>query len=245
MLDISNKLHAMVDEFVSNLSSQCGTLVSNASNHALMYAAQDSGPEADVVPRSSNRSPTEVLNGLRRPNGTQIVDYNHNEDKSHVEHGKSNLQEGNTSSRDEGISSRTVKDMRNISASLEGTGRLNGVRSVHTIFDEFLSHDEVKHKRRKNGMASKGKSLQNVEVLSSDHSSDECLRGHIQFPKKTLRKQNSTKRRSGMQTACHPISMHTTLRDLVRAHISCHTATRRTSTAMTKEVLLLTTPLPS
>ena len=198
MLDISNKLHAMVDEFVSNLSSQCSSLAHNVSNHALMYAARDSGPDAAVVPRSSNRSPTEVLNGLRRPNDSQAVDYNHNIDKSHGEHDQSHMQEGNTRSRDEGTSSRIVKDMKHISASLEGIERPNGVRSVHTVSDAFLSHDEVKHRRSKNDMATKGKSLQNVEVLSSDHSSDECLRPRIKFPKKTLRKQNNGKRGSGM-----------------------------------------------
>jgi hypothetical protein len=45
MLDISNKLHALVDEFVSNLSSECDSLTHNVSAQAYMYDEQDSPTE--------------------------------------------------------------------------------------------------------------------------------------------------------------------------------------------------------
>jgi hypothetical protein len=45
MLDISNKLHAMVDEFVSSLSSECDTLANNVSALPHLYVPNDSGPE--------------------------------------------------------------------------------------------------------------------------------------------------------------------------------------------------------
>ena len=110
-----------------------------------------------------------------------------------MEHVQTRMQEGNTRSRDEGTSSRPVKDMKHKSASVDGNTRPNSVRSVHTVSDEFISQDEVKHRRSKNAMGTKGKFMQDVEVLSSDHSSDESLREHIQFPNKLLRKQSSTK----------------------------------------------------
>lgn len=74
MLDISNKLHAMVDEFVSNLSSECGSLANNVSGQRNLYVPHDTGPEEATAPRLSNRTTSKVLNGLRRPCGSQAMD---------------------------------------------------------------------------------------------------------------------------------------------------------------------------
>lgn len=41
MLDISNKLHALVDEFVSHLSSECDSLANTVSTEALKYVTHD------------------------------------------------------------------------------------------------------------------------------------------------------------------------------------------------------------
>jgi hypothetical protein len=109
MLDISNKLHALVDEFVSNLSSECDSLANNVSAQAHMYLAHDSAPEAAKAPRQSNRTATEVLNGLKRPSGIRLMDSNHREGKSHMERAKVNLKEENSRSRDGGRSSQPVE----------------------------------------------------------------------------------------------------------------------------------------
>ena len=111
-----------------------------------------------------------------------------------MEHGKSHLQDGNTRSKDEGTSSRILKDTKHKSGLLEGNERPNSVKSVHTVSDQFLS--KVKHRRSKNDMGTKGKFMENVEVLSSDHSSDDSLQRHLQFPPKMLRKQSTTKPRN-------------------------------------------------
>lgn len=91
MLDISNRLHALVDKFVSNLSSECGSLTNNTSNEAHMYVAHDSAIEDGQTQRQSNRTTSEVLNGLRRPSGTPSTSSHHREGKSHVQHVKPNM----------------------------------------------------------------------------------------------------------------------------------------------------------
>ena len=56
MLDISNKLHAMVDEFVSNLTSQCQSLVHNVPAEGHKNVAHDSRAEETAIARPSNRT---------------------------------------------------------------------------------------------------------------------------------------------------------------------------------------------
>lgn len=120
MFDISNKLHAMVDEFVFNLSSECDSLVNNMSAQGHKHVAHDSGPDAARAPRPSNRTTMEVLNELRRPSESQVMDYPNRERKSHVENGKSNLSEGAKKSSHNGRSSRQLQELSSKSASLEG-----------------------------------------------------------------------------------------------------------------------------
>lgn len=196
MIDISNKLHAMVDEFVSNLSSECVTLAHNVSNHGHMYVARVSGPNAVAAPRSSNRTTSEVLSGLRRPPGSQAVDYNNSQELTCLDQTKSNLQEGLTRCKEVVGSSRNLKDMKHRSGEMEPVKRPNGVRSVHSVSPKSLPRDEVKHRRRSNDKGRKGKCMETVELLSSDNSSDEGHRRHIRVPQKLLRKPSSTKTRN-------------------------------------------------
>ena len=118
MLDISNKLHALVDEFVSNLSLECDSLANNISAH--MYVAHDSALEVVKTLRPSNRTTSEVLNGLKKPSGTHLTNSHHREDKSHVQHAKSNLKARNNRSKDEGRSLRYVKATKSKSGALQG-----------------------------------------------------------------------------------------------------------------------------
>lgn len=134
MLDISNKLHALVDEFVNNLSSECDNLANNVSAQAHMYLVHDLANEAANVPRPGNRTAAEVLSGLKRPSAVHVLDTQHRGEKSPLNHAKASLKEGNRRRRD-------------------------GVRGSQT-----------------------------VELLSSDHSSDDCRRPLPKFSKKIVGK---------------------------------------------------------
>ena len=150
MLDISNKLHAMVDEFVSNLSSECDSLAHTASAQAATYLAHDSAAELPKASRPSNRTATEVLNGLRRPSKTPSADSHHRGGKSHVEHAKANSKEVNFKNKD-------------------------GGRSSHL-----------------------------VQLLSSDHSSDDARPPPIKFSKKALPKRHVSKVRKSSSRGSSP-----------------------------------------
>ena len=91
MLDISNKLHAMVDEFVSNLSSECGNLVNNIGSEAHQIGTPGSAPADPKAQRPSNRTTSEVLSGLKRPSITPPASSHHRDGKSHVQHANSAL----------------------------------------------------------------------------------------------------------------------------------------------------------
>ena len=130
MLDISNKLHALVDEFVSILSSECDSLANNVSAQAHLYLARDNAPETTRAPRPSNRTALEVLNGLKRPTDNHVSDPVLREGKLNMEHAKAKSKEGNSRSEDGGRSS------------------------------------------------------QPYELLSSDHSSEDCRRPSTKFPRK-------------------------------------------------------------
>ena len=173
MLDISNKLHAMVDEFVSNLSSECDSLANNVSSQAQMYAAHDNGAEVAKAPRLSNRTTTEVLIGLRRPTGSTAMGHHNKEGRPRMEQVKSNHQEGSKKIMDGGRSSRHTQDTKTRSASLERVDKKNAFKSDHI---------------------SKGKIVHTVEVLSSDHSSDVSLRPTLKSSKELRGKQNCKKR---------------------------------------------------
>ena len=200
MRDISNKLHALVDEFVSNLSSECDSLANNISSQPSKYVPHRSGAEAAKAYRSGNRTTTEVLNGLRRPVGNPLMDKHHREGKPHVQHDKLNSTSFNTRNREEGRVVRRMRDTLHSSASLEGTNTPDDVRSLDIGSEYTLSRDETLRGRGKAEMAAIGKIMQSIEILSSDQSSDDCLLTSMKYSKNKKVKQNSTSiRNSGLR----------------------------------------------
>ena len=195
MRDISNKLHALVDEFVSNLSSECDSLAHNISSQASKYVAHASGAEAAKAakgPRLSNRSTTEVLNQLRRPSVVTSLDKHRREGKSHVEHGNLKRTSGNTNSIEEARFVRRMRETKHSSASLEGTDTPDEDKSFDIGSEDSLSRDETLRGRGSADMAAIGKTMQTIEILSSDQSSDDCLLTSMKHPKKKMVKQNSS-----------------------------------------------------
>ena len=118
MLDMSNKLHAMVDEFVNSLTSVHETLANNASTEAHLYVARDRAVADAQTQRQSNRTTSEVLNGLKRPSSTPSSSSHHDPGKLHVEHVKLNLQARNNRLREEGKNLRHIKDKKAKTAAL-------------------------------------------------------------------------------------------------------------------------------
>lgn len=166
MLDISNKLHALVDEFVSNLSSECDSLANDVSARVHMYLAHDPKPEVAPTPRQGNRTATEVLNGLKRPSGGHLTDYLHGEGKSHMEKPKANLKQRHSS-------------------------RLDG-----------------------------GRPSQPVELLSSDHSSDDSPPPTIKISKKQTGNQRARKVRNSSSRGSSPgIYIDSPLRSPESSHV--------------------------
>lgn len=184
MADIGNKLHAMVDEFVNNLSTQCDSLVNNVSTQSHMFVARTSGPDVAKAPRSSNRTTTQVLDGLRRPSSSPTVSYNPREGSSQLEPRKSSLQLGKTISRDGGRHSNVAKAMTSKNSRAERGGLHGDVASVHDSGDNITPSAGRKHGRSHNSMSMKGRSMPTVELLSSDHSSDGSIRENIKVTKK-------------------------------------------------------------
>lgn len=176
MIDISNKLHAMVDEFVSNLSSECNSLANNISSQTQLYATLDNGPESVSATRSSNRTTTEVLNGLRRPHGDHSGDIQDREGELQMLNGTPNLRGRNTRDR-EGRLVRHVRDKKPRRLTLEGTVIENDATSVEIDSENNLSADEPQRGRGPDGMDA-------IHILSSDPSSDEWLRTKKKYSKK-------------------------------------------------------------
>ena len=187
MVDISNKLHAMVDEFVSNLTSECDSLVNNVSGQGNKSVAHDSGTEGPRAGRPSNRTTLEVLRGLTRPSESQVMD------KPHIDRGKSNNVDGIKRPRDNGRSSRQVNELRSKSASSPGVDHKEENRSADLVIDNIVAKAEVKQRFPAKDNAAKGKFLHTVEILSSDNSSDDCLIPLLKSAKKKVVKQSSTK----------------------------------------------------
>lgn len=179
MLDISNKLHALVDEFVSNLSSECDSLAHNVSAQARIYVEHDSAAEATQGPKPNNRTASEVLHGLKRPSASQVVDLNHREGKSPTDHTKPNFQDRKSRGRDSPRTSRHMKDMKPGSASLS-----ESTRHADSVFDDLLLIDDDNIGLGMNARAGKGKIPQAYELLSSDHSSDDTLKPTAKISKK-------------------------------------------------------------
>jgi hypothetical protein len=192
MRDISNKLHALVDEFVSNLSSECDSLVNNISSQASKYAPHASGAEVAKAPRSSNRNTSEVLNGLRRPAGNHFTDKHHQEGKSHVEQEKLKSTSGSTIQISDSRFVRRMRDTELSSALLEGTDTPNDLTSPEIGSKYTLSRDETLRGHGKADTATIGKIMHAIEILSSDQSFDDCLLTSMKSTKTKKVKHNST-----------------------------------------------------
>ena len=192
MRDISNKLHAMVDEFVSNLSTECVTLAHKISTNASKYVPHLSGAHDAPAARSSNRTTTEVLNGLRRPSENPLVDNDHQEGKTHLDHAKLKSKEGNTRNRDKTRLDRRTRDKKHPSECWDGTDTADDMRFVGIGSEYILSRDEPVRGRGKADTSAIGQRRQTIELLSSDQSSDDCLLTSLKYNKYKTPKQRST-----------------------------------------------------
>ena len=208
MLDISNKLHALVDEFVSTLSSECDSLAHNISGQAQMYVAHDIGATATTTPRQSNRTTSEVLNGLRCPDGINSMDNLLSQVQSPVEHASRDITGGTLRNRDGGMNVRPVRDMEPSSSTLEGTDSQNDVRSVDYDSPCKLSADEAMHGFGTHDLAAIGKFMDAIDILSSETSSDDSLRALLKYSKQKTQKHSGTKIRK-TYTRGHPPMPHT------------------------------------
>ena len=195
MLDISNKLHALVDEFVSNLTSECDSLANNASTEAHMHVAHDSAIVDGQTHRPSNRTTAEVLNGLRRPSGTPSTSSQHREGTSAVQHVKSNLKAGNNRNRESGKPLRHLKDKNSKSAALLEVDDADCVKCVDTNNEDILLMELEDHGDKRNQVAPKGRHMHAVELLSSDSASDDSLRNRAKYSARRRGTQQQAKGR--------------------------------------------------
>jgi hypothetical protein len=83
--------------------------------------------------------------------------------------------EGNSGDRDIGRSSLHPLELRSKSVTLEGDQQKEDSRSVGTLFNDMRSRAEAKEDRPPQDTAARGKIFHTVEVLSSDHSSDDSF----------------------------------------------------------------------
>ena len=178
MIDISNKLHAMVDEFVSNLTSECESVVFHVSARGHKKVDEDSGPESPTPARPSNRSTQEVLKGLRRPSESHQMTKTSKEGNSHLEHGKSSVVEGKKRDLDNGRSLLQPLELRSKTATMEGVERKEERRSVGRPPQDTTARGKIPH---------------TVEILSSDHSSDDSFVAVVKSTKKKVFKPLSKK----------------------------------------------------
>ena len=196
MLDISNKLHAMVDEFVSNLSSECDSLANNISGEAHPYVATDLAPADPKTPRPSNRTTSEVLNGLKRPSITPPTGSHPREGVHNVQHAKPKLQAGHSKNREEGRNLRHTIDIKPKSVALQVFEDLISPKSADTDIEEILSRDEENRGGRASRTIAKGRPHQDVELLSSDSASDDSPRPRAKYGPRSLGTQPATKGRA-------------------------------------------------
>lgn len=195
MLDISNKLHALVDEFVSTLSSECNSLTQNVSAEAHMYVAPESALAGSQIQRPSNRTTTEVLNGLKRPSGTPLTSSHNREGKSHVQHGKPDLQMGTSRSKEQGRDLRSLTDLKASSAALLELDDIDRLKDVNFEIDNMLSRELPNHRGKAKHMARRGRRMHDVELLSSDSEHDDCIRARGKQVVRKRRTQPATKGR--------------------------------------------------
>ena len=174
MLDISNKLHALVDEFVNNLSSECDSLANNVTAEALMYVAHDSAPTQ--TQRPNNRTASKVLNGLKRPSGTLPTSSQNREGKSHVQNAKLNLQAGNNRNREDGRDVRYMKNLNFQGAALQDLDDTEQIDRMKANVEDQSSKEVLNRSGSTNRMAERFRINHTVELLSSDSASDVSTR---------------------------------------------------------------------
>lgn len=195
MLDISNKLHALVDEFVSNLSSECDSLANTVSAEAHKYVAHDNALTQTQTQRPSNRTTSEVLKGLTRPSTIPLTSLHNREGKSHVQPGKPNFQAGIKGNREEDSDLRYMKNTSAKSAALQELDNTDPLTFLEVDIEVQTAKDVPNRGGRTNHKAARGRPNQPVELLSSDSASDESPRARA---KQSVRKpvtQSATKGR--------------------------------------------------
>jgi hypothetical protein len=193
MIDISNKLHAMVDEFVSNLTSECETVVFHVSARGHKNVAEDSGPESSRASRPSNRTTQEELKGLKRPSESRVSAKTSRKGSTQMPHGNSPMVEGNQRPRENGTTSLHPASLRSKSATLEDAPDREDMRPISTLFNHAVSRAEAKQDRPPQDTAARGKNFHTPEILSSDHSSDDSFLAIVKSTKKKVFKPLSKK----------------------------------------------------
>ena len=196
MRDISNKLHALVDEFVGKLSSECDSLANNISCEVHPYVATDSATADPKTPRPSNRTTSEVLNGLKRPSIAPPTGSNHREGVHNVQQAKPKLQAGHSKNREEDRNLRHMKDMKAKSVALQVFNDLINPKSADTDIEEISSRDEENRGGRTSRKFTKGRANQAVELLSSDSASDDSARPRAKYAPRSMGTQPATKGRA-------------------------------------------------
>lgn len=175
MLDINNKLHALVDEFVSNLTSECDSLANNASTPAFQYVAHDSAIADGQTQRPSNRTTADVLNGLKRPTSAPSTSSMHKEGKSHVQNVKNNLQGASNRNKESSKNLRPIQDMKAKSAKTLELDDPYRLKSDDTDIEDILFTKPEDRGNGRNHVSPKGRHVLAVELLSSDSASDSSL----------------------------------------------------------------------
>jgi hypothetical protein len=176
----------MVDEFVSNLTSECESVVFHVSARGHKNVALDSGTESPSAARPCNRKTQEVLKKLKRPSESHVMAPTSREGTSHMERGNSSMVDGNKRDRDNGRSSLHPLELGSKTATLEGAQHKEDSRSAGTIFNNKVSRGEAKQGLSPQDTAARGKTFHTVEILSSDHSSDDSFVAIVKSTKKKV-----------------------------------------------------------
>lgn len=220
MADISNKLHAMVDEFVSNLSSECDNLVNNVSGEAHQIGAPGSAPADPKPQRPSNRTTSEVLNGLKRPSITPPASFHHRDSNSHAQHAKPALQATHNKKREEGKNLRYMRDKPTKSIGLQILDDLLDIKGGESEFEDILSRDEESGRGTRTRMGTKGRVNHAVEVLSSDSASEDRPRPRPKYSARTRATQPAAKgRASNLQGRSRKMESRSPSRSLESSHL--------------------------
>ena len=222
MADISNKLHALVDEFVSNLSSECVSLANNVVAEVHVHVAHDSAIAEAPTQRPSNRTTTEVLNGLRRPSPSPLSSSYHREGKSQVQHVKSSLLTGNNKNREEGRNMRFIEETKASIVALQELGDPNCVNSVEHDIEDILSREVENNGDEQNHIKPKRRHTEDVEVLSPDSASSESLRPRA---KQAARRRGGKPATKGRETTSQGRSRRMETRSPSRSPESSHVMT--------------------